>query len=141
MRKSSTKSRLAIAGITTGAVAAALFLSPTAALAADVAATSAPGGGPTGVTVTLTGSTMLTGITGPLGGLFVPTGTSCPTTYSTTTTGAVTATPTKVDDNSATVVVPTTLTLNSTRRGRTTFASTPERRPVPAPSPATPPTS
>jgi hypothetical protein len=60
----------------------------------------------------LAGTGVLTSITGTLGGLFVPVATTCPTTYSTTTVGAVNATSTKVDDNTATISVPSALTLS-----------------------------
>ncbi len=115
MRKSNsrTRSRLALAGMSTGAIAAALLVAPQAAFATDTAAVATPGGGPNSGTITVAATGMLTSIPGPLGGYFVPGSGACAATYAPTTVGAIVAAPTRVDDNSATVTVPATLTLTS----------------------------
>ncbi len=115
MRKSNsrTRSRLALAGMSTGAIATALLVAPQAAFATDASAVATPSSGPNSGTITVAASTFLNGIAGPLGGYFVPGSGACAVTYTPSTTGAVVAVPTKIDNDSATVAVPATLTLTS----------------------------
>jgi hypothetical protein len=111
MRKSTsrTRSRLVAAGISVGAVTAALLIAPSPAYAVDLTS-STPGGGPLGVTVTVTGP-----FSAPAVGFLLTTAATCPSPYTLTVTAPAISiaggTPTKVNDTTATFIVPTTATL------------------------------
>jgi hypothetical protein len=115
MRKSisGSRSRLVYAGLSTAAIAAALLVAPQAAFAADVAAVATPGGGPNSGTISVFATGMLTSLPGPLGAYYVPGTGACPGTYVPSTTGAIVASPTRVDNDTATVPVPSTLGLTA----------------------------
>ncbi len=106
MSKSITRSRLVRAGLATGAVATLLLSSATPAFAADVALTLTPATGPVGGgnTVSASATGFLTGVT-TVGARF-STLTTCPATFGTTSATNMLATATKVDNDTATVVVP-----------------------------------
>jgi hypothetical protein len=112
MRKSkfSTRSRLAFAGLTTGAVVAAVLVAPSAAFAATV---PTPAAGPAGSTVTVVDSTTsftaATTVTAEL-----TTAVSCPGFYATVSATVVAATGvTKVDASTVTLVVPSTIAVGT----------------------------
>lgn len=114
MRKSTsrTRSRLVFAGIATGAFAAALLVAPQAAFAA---VTQSPTSGLLGQTLTITDTNTLTAT--PAVQLSVA---ACATTYTTPTTGIVNATNVnRVDANTLTFTVPTTLPLNTSNAAKT----------------------
>ena len=113
MRKprTSTTPRLVCAGLTAGAVVAALFVAPSAAWAS--APTLSPTSGPAGTVITATHADIASA--DGIGAIFT-TNTTCPDKYVTTLTGqtVVAATsPTKATSTTATFVVPSTLALGT----------------------------
>ena len=111
MRKSTLKSRLLSAGFTTGALVAALLVSPQPASAALTAtAVISPPSGPAAGTITATKAGFMTGLTTT--GANFTTSDTCTSTFTSTPSGnnVAAAVATRVTDNTATVPVPTILT-------------------------------
>ncbi|MEV4709259.1 IPT/TIG domain-containing protein [Actinoplanes sp. NPDC049316] len=109
MRKStSTRSRLARAGIATGVIAAAVLATGAPAYAADTAVVLSPTTGPTGGgnTVTFTGTGVFTGSTVYSGRLIPGAGTCAVAPGTANTTTNVTVAVTKVDNDNGSFVVP-----------------------------------
>ena len=112
--KSTTHARLICAGLTTGAVGAALFIAPSTAFAA-VLTSLTPAGGPAGTVITAVAAATPFAAANPAA--IFTTATACPTNYTTTATAPDVAfaagNPTKVTDNTASFTVPAALPLNA----------------------------